>query len=113
MPQASVTIADIEKFRRRAEVCRAEAEMVWEPGRRQERLNTALAYERIAERAKHHVRLSKYVLSPPPLPRNPLSDPRAASANYPPHPILTKVVIDLPNRAFAPPAARTPTSSLF
>jgi hypothetical protein len=34
MPQASVTIADIEKFRRRAEVCRAEAEMVWEPGRR-------------------------------------------------------------------------------
>ncbi len=59
MPQASVTAADIEKFRRRAEVCRAEAEMVWEPGRRQERLDTALAYERMAERAKHHVALAK------------------------------------------------------
>ncbi len=59
MPQASVTIADIEKFRRRAEVCRTEAEMVWEPGRRQERLDTALAYERMAERAKHHVALAK------------------------------------------------------
>jgi hypothetical protein len=59
MPQASVTTADIEKFRRRAEVCRAEAEIVWEPGRRQERLDTALAYERMAERAKHHVALAK------------------------------------------------------
>ena len=59
MPQASVTTADIEKFRRRAEVCRAEAEMVWEPGRRQERLDTARAYERMAERAKHHVALAK------------------------------------------------------
>jgi hypothetical protein len=59
MPQASVTIADIEKFRRRAEVCRAEAEIVWEPGRRQERLDTARAYERMAERAKHHVALAK------------------------------------------------------
>ncbi len=37
----------------------AEAEMVWEPGRRQERLDTALAYERMAERAKHHVALAK------------------------------------------------------
>jgi hypothetical protein len=59
MPQASVTIADIEKFRRRAEVCRAEAEMVWEPGRRQERLDTALAYERMAERAKRIIGLAE------------------------------------------------------
>src|SRR5260370_42043932 len=90
MPQASVTIADIEKFRRRAEVCRAEAEMVWEPGRRQERLNTALAYERMAERAKHHVALAKQMLSRRRLPQNPLTDPGKASTNYPRQPHLTE-----------------------
>ncbi len=59
MPQSSVIAADIEKFHRRAEVCRAEAEMVWEPGRRQERLDTALAYERMAERAKRIIGLAE------------------------------------------------------
>jgi hypothetical protein len=59
MPRASVTAADIEKFHRRAEVCRAEAEMTWEPGRQQERLDTALAYERMAERAKRHIGLTE------------------------------------------------------
>jgi hypothetical protein len=55
MPQVSMTAADIEKFHRRAEVCRAEAAMTQEPGRRQERLDTALAYERMAERAKRYL----------------------------------------------------------
>ncbi len=62
MPQVPVIGPDIERFRRRAEVCRAEAELTWEPGRepgrRQERLETALAYERMAERAKRHFGLA-------------------------------------------------------
>ncbi len=52
MSQASITAADVERFRGRAQVCRAEAELTWEPGRRQERLDTARADERMAERAK-------------------------------------------------------------
>ena len=59
MPQASITAADIERFRRRAEVCRAEAGLTWEPGRRQERLETVLAYERMAERAKRRLGLAE------------------------------------------------------
>jgi hypothetical protein len=43
--------ADIENFLRRAEMCRVEAEMPSDPARRQERLETAFAYERMAERA--------------------------------------------------------------
>jgi len=58
MPQVPVIGPDIERFRRRAEVCRAAAELTWEPGRRQERLETALAYERMAERAKRHFGLA-------------------------------------------------------
>ena len=54
MPRASVAGPDIEHLRRRAELCRAEAELTREPGRRQERLETALAYERMAERAERH-----------------------------------------------------------
>ena len=54
MPRASVAGHDIEHLRRRAELCRAEAELTPEPGRRQERLETALAYERMAERAERH-----------------------------------------------------------
>jgi hypothetical protein len=52
MPQARITAVDIEHFRCRAQVCRAEAELTGEPGRRQERLETARAYERMAERAR-------------------------------------------------------------
>jgi hypothetical protein len=55
LPQAAITAESIENFRRRAEVCRVEAEITSEPGRRQERLETALAYERMAERAKRHL----------------------------------------------------------
>jgi hypothetical protein len=58
MSQASITAADIERFHGRAQVCRAEAELTWEPARRQERLETALAYERMAERAKRHLGLA-------------------------------------------------------
>jgi hypothetical protein len=58
MTQVRITGADIENFRRRAQVCRAEAELTGEPGRRQERLDTALAYERMAERAKRHLGLA-------------------------------------------------------
>jgi hypothetical protein len=43
--------ADIENFLRRAEMCRVEAEMTSDPARRQERLETTFAYERMAERA--------------------------------------------------------------
>jgi hypothetical protein len=57
MLEVSITAADIEKFRRRAEVCRAEADMALEPGKRQERLETALAYERWAERGKRYLGL--------------------------------------------------------
>jgi len=59
MPQASITAADIEHFRRRAQVCRAEAELTREPGRWQERLETARAYERMAERAKRRLGLTE------------------------------------------------------
>ncbi len=43
----------------RAQVCRAEAELTGVPGRRQERLETARAYERMADRAKRHLGLTK------------------------------------------------------
>jgi hypothetical protein len=59
MPEACITATDIEKFLRRAEVCRAEADMTWEMGKRQERLDTARAYERWAERGKRHLGLSE------------------------------------------------------
>jgi hypothetical protein len=59
MLEISITAADIEKFSRRAEVCRAEADMTWEPAKRQERLETALAYERWAERGKRHLGLAE------------------------------------------------------
>jgi hypothetical protein len=50
--------ADIENFLRRAEMCRVEAEMTSDPGRRQERLETAFAYERMAERARRQSALT-------------------------------------------------------
>jgi hypothetical protein len=59
MPQVPVTVYDIEHFRCRAQVCRAEAELTREPGRRQERLETARAYERMAERAKRRLGLNE------------------------------------------------------
>ena len=59
MPQVPVTVYDIEHFRCRAQVCRAEAELTREPGRRQERLETARAYERMAERGKRRLGLTE------------------------------------------------------
>ncbi len=43
----------IRKVRERAEMCRAEAELASEP-KKTELLQTALAYERMIERAKGH-----------------------------------------------------------
>ncbi len=43
----------IRKARERAEMCRAEAELASEP-KKTELLETALAYERMIERAKRH-----------------------------------------------------------
>jgi hypothetical protein len=54
-PQPTITRYDIERFRRRALECRAEAEIEFDPARRQEREETALAYERMAARAEHYV----------------------------------------------------------
>jgi hypothetical protein len=53
--QLSITAA--ENFRCRAELCRAEAEMTSNPTVRQERMETGLGYERMAERAKRHLGL--------------------------------------------------------
>jgi hypothetical protein len=44
------TAETIKKARERAEMCRVEAELASEP----ELLETALAYERMIERAKRH-----------------------------------------------------------
>jgi hypothetical protein len=46
---------NIDHMRRRARECRAEAEIEPDPGRRQEREQTALAYERMAARAERHI----------------------------------------------------------
>jgi hypothetical protein len=43
---------DVNRFRRRAEKCRLEAEVMFNERERQEKLRTALAYERMAERAE-------------------------------------------------------------
>jgi hypothetical protein len=47
------TTETIKKARERAEMCRVEAELASEP-RKTELLETALAYERMIERAKRH-----------------------------------------------------------
>jgi hypothetical protein len=55
VPQAThrtVTQQDIERFRRRAQECLAEAELTSQPSVRQQRAETALAYERMAARAE-------------------------------------------------------------
>ncbi len=52
------TVNTIKKFRYRAEMCRAEAELTSGP-KRQERLETALAYERMIENAKRHFGLEE------------------------------------------------------
>jgi hypothetical protein len=48
----AITRHDIERFRRRAVECSAEAEIEFNPVRKQERKETALAYERMAERGE-------------------------------------------------------------
>ena len=52
------TVNTIKKFRDRAEMCRAEAELTSGP-KQQERLETALAYERMIENAKRHFGLEE------------------------------------------------------
>jgi len=52
---STITRADVERFRRRALECRAEAKIEFKPVRRQEREETALAYERMAARAERYV----------------------------------------------------------
>jgi hypothetical protein len=54
-PRPAITRHDIERFRRRAIECRAQAEIEFDPARRQEREETALAYERMAARAERYV----------------------------------------------------------
>ena len=51
----AITRDEIERFWRRALECRAEAQIECDPARRQEREETALAYERIAERGERHL----------------------------------------------------------
>jgi hypothetical protein len=51
----AITRNDIERFHRRARECRAEAEIEFDPARRRAREETALAYERMAERAERYV----------------------------------------------------------
>src|SRR5262249_18656024 len=51
----TITRDDVERFRRRALECRAEAEIEFDPVRRWEREETALAYERMAGRAERYV----------------------------------------------------------
>jgi hypothetical protein len=48
----SWTAETIKKFRERAAMCRAEAELTSNLERKTERLETALAYERMIDRAK-------------------------------------------------------------
>jgi hypothetical protein len=50
-----ITRDDVERFRRRALECRAQAELEFDPTRRREREETALAYERMAARAERYV----------------------------------------------------------
>jgi hypothetical protein len=50
-----ITRNDVERFRGRARACRAEAEIEFDPARRREREETALAYERMAARAERYV----------------------------------------------------------
>jgi hypothetical protein len=47
------TAETLRKVRARAEMCRVEAELASEP-KKTELLETALAYERMIERAKRH-----------------------------------------------------------
>ncbi len=51
----AITRDEIERVRRRALECRAEAQIECDPARRQEREETALAYERMAERGERHL----------------------------------------------------------
>ena len=53
--RTEITPDDIERFRRRARECRAEAETELDPERRREREETALAYERMAERGERYI----------------------------------------------------------
>jgi hypothetical protein len=54
-----ITREDIDRFRRRAQQCRAVAELTLDQRLQQERLETALAYERMAERAERLLGLSE------------------------------------------------------
>ena len=54
-PRPVITRDEIERFRRRAIECRTQAEIEFDPVRRQEREETALAYERMAARAERYI----------------------------------------------------------
>ncbi len=51
----AITRDDVERFRQRALECRAAAEIEFNPTRRLEREETALAYERMAARAERYL----------------------------------------------------------
>jgi uncharacterized protein YodC (DUF2158 family) len=54
-----ITREDIDRFRRGAQRCRAVAELKFDQGLQQEQLETALAYERMAERAERLLGLAE------------------------------------------------------
>jgi hypothetical protein len=51
----TITRNDVERFRRRALECRAMTEIEFDPVRRREHEENALAYERMAARAERYV----------------------------------------------------------
>jgi hypothetical protein len=57
-PTLAITSHDIERFGQRAQECRAEAELASALRVRPARLETALAYDRMAERGKRLLGLS-------------------------------------------------------
>ena len=50
-----ITAQDVDRFRQRAEQCRAEAESIIQSALRDEHLATARAYDRMADRAERFV----------------------------------------------------------
>jgi hypothetical protein len=58
MEKPVTTSEDISRFRLRAERCRLAAEVMFDEKLKHEKLETALAYERMAERAERLLRLA-------------------------------------------------------
>jgi hypothetical protein len=59
MQELSITRDDVDRLRRHARQCRERAEFTFDKGQQRERLETALAYERMAERAERLLGLAE------------------------------------------------------